>query len=65
MKENKCEMTKHDLRLLASVKIKLERNEALRCGKYIIKSEHDPKEVADMVEVINAGYTRDDVPAAA
>ncbi|MDB5178426.1 MAG: phoP [Patescibacteria group bacterium] len=32
--------------------------------KYIIKSEHDPKEVADMVKEILAGYTRDDVPSA-
>jgi len=33
--------------------------------KYIIKSEHDPKEVADMVKEIVAGYTRNAVPAAA
>ena len=32
--------------------------------KYIIKSEHDPKEVADMVKEILAGYTRNDVPSA-
>ena len=30
--------------------------------KYIIKSEHEPKEVADMVKEILAGYTRNDVP---
>ena len=30
--------------------------------KYIIKSEHDPKEVADMVKEILAGYTRGDIP---
>ena len=30
--------------------------------KYIIKSEHEPKEVADMVKEILAGYTRGDVP---
>jgi len=30
--------------------------------KYIIKSEHDPKEVADMVKEALAGYTRDEVP---
>jgi OmpR family response regulator RpaB len=30
--------------------------------KYIIKSEHDPKEIADMVDEIIAGYTRNDVP---
>jgi len=33
--------------------------------KYIIKSEHDPKEVADMVKEIVAGYTRNEVPTAA
>ncbi|MDB5183133.1 MAG: phoP [Candidatus Saccharibacteria bacterium] len=33
--------------------------------KYIIKSEHDPKEVADMVKEIMAGYTRNAVPTAA
>lgn len=31
--------------------------------KYIIKSEHDPKEVADMVQEVIAGYTRDQVPS--
>jgi CheY-like chemotaxis protein len=33
--------------------------------KYIIKSEHDPKEVTNMVKEIIAGYTRNDVPQAA
>ena len=32
--------------------------------KYIIKSEHEPKEVADMVKEILAGYTRNEVPKA-
>lgn len=32
--------------------------------KYIIKSEHEPKEVADMVKEIIAGYTRNEVPGA-
>lgn len=31
--------------------------------KYIIKSEHDPKEVADIVKEILAGYTRNEVPS--
>lgn len=31
--------------------------------KYIIKSEHDPKEVADMVDEIIQGYTRNEIPA--
>jgi CheY-like chemotaxis protein len=30
--------------------------------KYIIKSEYDPKQVADMVKEIIAGYTRDEIP---
>lgn len=33
--------------------------------KYIIKSEHEPKEVANMVKEILAGYTRNDVPDSA
>ncbi len=32
--------------------------------KYIIKSEHEPKEVADQVREILSGYTRDEVPTA-
>ena len=32
--------------------------------KYIIKSEHEPKEVIKMVKGILAGYTRDKVPEA-
>lgn len=30
--------------------------------KYIVKSEYDPKQVADMVKGVLAGYTRDEVP---
>lgn len=30
--------------------------------KYIIKSEYEPKQVANMVKEILAGYTRDEVP---
>lgn len=30
--------------------------------KYIVKSEHDPKEVANMVKEIIAAHSRDDVP---
>jgi CheY-like chemotaxis protein len=33
--------------------------------KYIIKSEHEPKEVADMVTEIISGYTRNEIPTAA
>ncbi|MDB5185851.1 MAG: hypothetical protein JWL85_374 [Candidatus Saccharibacteria bacterium] len=32
--------------------------------KYIIKSEHDPKEVYDMVQEVLTGYTRNEVPGA-
>jgi CheY-like chemotaxis protein len=31
--------------------------------KYIIKSEHDPKQVADMVKEVLAGYTRNELPS--
>jgi CheY-like chemotaxis protein len=33
--------------------------------KYIIKSEHEPKEISDMVKEILAGYTRNEVPGEA
>lgn len=33
--------------------------------KYIVKSEYEPKQVADMVKEILAGYTRGEVPKAA
>jgi CheY-like chemotaxis protein len=33
--------------------------------KYIIKSEHDPKQVVDMVKEVLDGYSRDNVPQAA
>jgi two-component system, cell cycle response regulator len=41
--------------------------EALLKGaiKYIIKSEHDPKEIVDMVKEVLAGYTRNEIPQAA
>lgn len=32
--------------------------------KYIIKSQYEPKQVADMVKEILAGYTRNEVPGA-
>lgn len=30
--------------------------------KYIVKSEYEPKQVADMVKEILAGYTRNEIP---
>jgi len=30
--------------------------------KYIVKSEYEPKQVANMVKEILAGYTREEVP---
>jgi CheY-like chemotaxis protein len=33
--------------------------------KYIIKSEYEPKQIADMVEEVIAGYSRNDVPPSA
>lgn len=40
--------------------------EALLKGavKYIVKSEHEPKQIVDMVKDILAGYTRNEVPNA-
>lgn len=32
--------------------------------KYLVKSEYDPKQIANMVKEILAGYTRDEVPEA-
>lgn len=32
--------------------------------KYIVKSEYEPKQIANMVKEILAGYTRDDIPEA-
>jgi putative two-component system response regulator len=39
--------------------------EALLKGavKYIIKSEHEPKEIVDMVKEVLAGYTRNEIPS--
>jgi len=31
--------------------------------KYIIKSQYDPKQIADMVKEVLAGYTRDEIPS--
>ncbi len=33
--------------------------------KYIIKSEHDPKEVVNLVKEVLAGYTRSEIPPVA
>jgi len=33
--------------------------------KYLIKSEHEPKQVTDIVKEILSGYTRNEVPKAA
>ena len=33
--------------------------------KYIIKSEHEPKEIANMVQEVVAGYTRNAIPGTA
>jgi CheY-like chemotaxis protein len=38
---------------------------ALGAVKYIVKSEHEPKEIANMVKEVLAGYTRDEVPQVA
>jgi CheY-like chemotaxis protein len=33
--------------------------------KYIVKSEHEPKEIVSMIKEVLAGYTRNEVPQAA
>jgi CheY-like chemotaxis protein len=33
--------------------------------KYIVKSEHDPKQITEMVKEVLAGYTRNEVPTTA
>jgi hypothetical protein len=33
--------------------------------KYIIKSEHDPKDVVNLVKEVLAGYTRNEIPTVA
>lgn len=38
---------------------------SLGAVKYIVKSEYEPKQVANMVKEILAGYTRDNVPTSA
>lgn len=38
---------------------------SLGAVKYIVKSEHKPKDIVDMVKEILAGYTRNEVPTAA
>ena len=35
---------------------------AMGAVKYIVKSEYEPKQVADMVKGVLAGYTRDEIP---
>lgn len=37
---------------------------SLGAVKYIIKSQNEPKQVADMVKEILAGYTRNEIPGA-
>jgi DNA-binding response OmpR family regulator len=38
---------------------------SLGAVRYIVKSDQEPKKVADMVKEVLAGYTRDEVPKAA
>lgn len=39
-----------------------ERAMELGAVRYIVKSEHEPKEIVDIVKQIVAGYTREDIP---
>lgn len=53
--------------ILTNLSGQLDAETALAKGavKYIIKSEHTPKGVVNMVKEIIAGYTRNDIPQAA
>ena len=53
--------------ILTNLSGQLDAETALAKGavKYIIKSEHTPKEVVNMVKEIIAGYTRNEIPLAA
>ena len=42
----------------------VERALELGAVKYIVKSNHKPKEIVDIVKTILAGYTRDEIPSA-
>jgi CheY-like chemotaxis protein len=62
------EQTKHiPVVMLTNLAGQADAEAALAKGavKYIIKSEHDPKDVSSMVKEIIAGYTRNDIPQAA
>ena len=53
--------------ILTNLSGQLDAETALAKGavKYIVKSEHTPKEVVNMVKEIIAGYTRNEIPLAA
>jgi CheY-like chemotaxis protein len=50
--------------ILTNLSGQLDAETALAKGavKYIVKSEHEPKEVADMVQQIIVGASRNDIP---
>lgn len=62
--KNDEELKKIPVIMLTNLAGQQDAERALSKGaiKYIIKSEHEPKEVAAMVKEIIAGYTRNDVP---
>ncbi len=64
-KLKKSDLTKHiPVIMLTNLAGTQDAETALSKGavKYIVKSEHDPKQVENMVKEIIAGYTRNDVP---
>ena len=58
------EMKKIPVIMLTNLAGQSDAEKALEKGavKYIVKSEHEPKEIAAMVKEIIAGYSRDEVP---
>jgi len=60
------ELEKIPVVMLTNLSSEKDAETALSKGavKYIIKSEYEPKEIADMVKEILAGYTRNEVPEA-
>lgn len=60
------EMKKIPVVILTNLAGQQDAEKALMMGaiKYIVKSEYEPKQVADVVKQIMAGYTRGEIPKA-
>jgi len=51
--------------ILTNLSGTVDAQKALELGaiKYIVKSEHKPREIYEMIKEIIAAYTRDEIPA--